>query len=88
MGRGGAAGMYSVLGHNPNQAGAGKRRESDARFRSFAERYVAARCHLFRTGVGDHAVDQWECVQDAKRVYKMIERVGHTIDPENLDGKF
>jgi hypothetical protein len=52
-----------------------RRDKSDARFRSFAERWVAARCHLFRQEC-IHA-DTWECVQQAQTAYKMIKMVGY-----------
>lgn len=68
----------------PQQGTRGK--PSDQRFRSFAERYMVARCHLFRTSDGEHTQDQWRCVLDAKRAYNMIERAGRNIDPD--DGAF
>jgi hypothetical protein len=68
----------------PQQGTRGKK--SDQRFRSFAERYMVARCHLFRTDMSEHTEDQWACILDAKRAYKMIEAVGMNIEPE--DGAF
>src|SRR5579859_7265960 len=53
---------------------------SDQRFRSFAERWVAARCHLFRQDFIQ--ADTWECVQQAKTAYKMIHMVGTSEDLE------
>lgn len=50
------------------------RRQSDTRFRSFAERFVAARCHLFRQE--QIAEDTWACIKDAERAYKMVRMVG------------
>lgn len=54
--------------------------KSDIRFRSFCERWVAARCHLFRQEFIQ--ADTWECVQQAKTAYKMIEMVGRSPDIE------
>jgi hypothetical protein len=67
-------------------AQANVKKPSDQRFRSFAERYVIARAHYFRTPLSEHTEDQWSCVLDAKRVYAMIDRVGQNIEPE--DGVF
>ena len=77
---GAGAGVQQGVAANPPPA----RRKSDPRFRSFAERYVAARCHLFSSEASKHAADQWECVQDAKRVYNMIRSTGENIDPEDM----
>lgn len=68
----------------PQQGTRGK--PSDQRFRSFAERYMVARCHLFRTDMSEHTEDQWACILDAKRAYQMIKEVGRNIEPE--DGAF
>ena len=54
--------------------------KSDQRFRSFAERWVTARCHLFRADYLQQ--DTWECVQQAKTAYKMIHLVGTSPDIE------
>lgn len=54
--------------------------QSDPRFRSFAERYIIARASFFR--VNHETEDAWKCLLDAKRVYKMAERMGETV---NLD---
>lgn len=59
-----------------------KPRSSDPRFRSFAERWVAARCHLFRQEFIQ--ADTWECVQQAATAYKMIRMVGfNTFEDED-----
>lgn len=58
--------------------------KSDARFRSFAERYLIARAANFR--VGHEVEDAWACTMDARTVYAMIKRVGTNIEPE--DGSF
>lgn len=87
-GHAGGAGSPPVQG-NPNighPAHVNVKKPSDQRFRSFAERYMIARAHLFRVGLSDHTEDQWECIMDAKRAYAMINRVGQNIDPE--DGVF
>lgn len=74
---------------NPNLGQPGHvnvKKPSDQRFRSFAERYMIARAHLFRVAMSDHTEDQWACIMDAKRAYAMIQRVGQNIEPE--DGVF
>lgn len=74
---------------NPNlgqPAHVNVKKPSDQRFRSFAERYIIARAHLFRVPPSEHAEDQWECILDAKRCYAMVERTGRKIEPE--DGVF
>ncbi len=62
------------------------RKQSDQRFRSFAERYLVARAGYLRQDPQGLAEDQWSCILDAKRVYQMIERTGQNIQPE--DGVF
>lgn len=69
---------------NPAQGSRGK--PSDARFRSFAERFMIARAHLFRADPKGLAEDTWSCILDAKRAYHMIARTGQNIEPE--DGVF
>jgi len=49
---------------------------SDQRFRSFAERFLVTRSHLFRNDPDGLAQDMWNCVLDAQRAYKMIRYVG------------
>lgn len=68
----------------PQQGTRGK--PSDARFRSFAERFMIARAHLFRADSEGLAEDTWSCILDAKRAYSMIKRTGENIEPE--DGVF
>lgn len=63
-----------------------RRRDSDQRFRSFAERYLVARASFFRQDPKGLAEDTWTCILDAKRAYQMIERTGQNINPE--DGVF
>lgn len=63
-----------------------KRKQSDQRFRSFAERYFCARAGFFRQDPSGLVEDQWSCIMDAKRAYQMIERTGQNINPE--DGVF
>lgn len=55
------------------------RHKADPRFRSFVERYVIERARHFRVDPEGHAEDQWAAVQDAKRVYAMIQRVGEGV---------
>lgn len=62
------------------------KKPSDQRFRSFAERYLIARAHFFRQEPEGLAEDQWSCILDAKRAYRMIQRTGENIEPE--DGAF
>lgn len=47
---------------------------------------MVARCHLFRVPMEEHAYDQWACILDARRAYKMIAAVGRNIEPD--DGAF
>lgn len=54
---------------------------SDSRFRSFAERYIISRAPFFR--VGFEAEDGWACLMDAKRLYKMIDRAGTSVNIES-----
>lgn len=49
---------------------------ADPRFRSFVERYVIERARHFRTDHEGHLEDQWQAIQDAKRMYNLIKRVG------------
>lgn len=51
-----------------------------ARFRSFAERYVAARAALF--SVEHEREDAWKCILNAKSVYKQIAAAATEFDPE------
>lgn len=52
-----------------------------ARFRSFAERYVAARAALF--SVENEREDAWKCILNAKSVYKQISAVSGEFEPES-----
>lgn len=85
-GSGGVGGAQAVpVVANPNLGNPGHanvKKPSDQRFRSFAERYMIARAHLFRVPMSDHTEDQWACIMDAKRAYAMIQRVGQNIEPE------
>ena len=60
-----------------------KKRDSDQRFRSFAERYLVARAQYFRNDPHGLAEDTWNCILDAKRAYQMIERTGRNIAPDD-----
>jgi len=80
----GAPGPFGASVQAGAQQAGPRRVKSDPRFRSYAERYTAARCHLFRTSPEGHMEDQWECVLDARRIYNMIRSVGENIDPEEL----
>lgn len=60
-----------------------RKQTSDVRFRSFAERFMIARAHLFRTDPVGLAEDTWCCIMDAKRAYSMIKRTGENIEPED-----
>ena len=62
------------------------KKQSDLRFRSFAERYLIARASYFRLDPSGLAEDTWSCILDAKRAYRMIQRTGENIEPE--DGIF
>lgn len=61
-----------------------QRVKPDQRFRSFAERYVVARAHLFRPDPDGHAEDQWVCLLDARRAYSLARRMSQHLDPEDL----
>lgn len=77
------SGPLSPINPNVGQpAQANVKKPSDQRFRSFAERYMIARAHLFRVPAAELTADTWECVMDAKRAYAMIERAGQNIEPE------
>ena len=60
--------------------------QEQTRFRSFAERYVIERASGFKSDT-----DAWTAVQDAMRVYKMIEQqsahVSPRLDPTELAQK-
>lgn len=47
---------------------------SNARFRSFCERYVVTRSEFFRQDPEGLAEDTWSCILDAKRAYSLIRR--------------
>jgi len=53
--------------------------EEKKRFRSFAERYVVARAHLFP--VENELDAAWQCMLNAKTAYKMINSAGSEFDP-------
>lgn len=60
---------------------ASPRRQSNQRFRSFAERYMVERATHFRA---EHiAEDTWACLMDARRAYDMIKRVGFNVLDDN-----
>ena len=54
--------------------------QEQTRFRSFAERYVIERASGFKSDT-----DAWTAVQDAMRIYKMIQqqsvRASHQLEP-------
>lgn len=54
---------------------------NETRFRSFAERYVLARAHMFREGHEEE--DQWTCMLNAKSAYRKIEAMGRGITNED-----
>lgn len=80
----GPVGVGGQAGSSPVQApNAGPTKVvSDQRFRSFAERWMVARCHLFRVDPEGLAEDTWNAVLDAKKAYQMIERSGRNIEPD------
>jgi hypothetical protein len=53
--------------------------EEKKRFRSFAERYVVARAHLFP--VENEMDAAWQCMLMAKTAYKMINGAGVEFEP-------
>jgi hypothetical protein len=79
-------GATGAAGHSPAAPASPKKRNSDQRFRSFAERYLVARAQFFRQDPKGLAEDTWSCILDAERAYRMIERTGQHINPE--DGVF
>lgn len=74
------AGMQGPIGpaQGPSEI---RRRQSDQRFRSFAERYLIARAGFLRTG--NELEDGWKVLLDAKSLYAMIRRTGENIDPDD-----
>ena len=60
--------------------------QEQTRFRSFAERYVIERASGFKSDT-----DAWTAVQDAMRVYKMIEQqsvcVSRQLSPTEADSQ-
>lgn len=58
-----------------------RRRQSDQRFRSFAERYLIARATFLRPS--HELEDGWKVLLDAKSLYAMIRRTGENIDPDD-----
>lgn len=50
------------------------------RFRSFAERYLAARAAGFT--VGKELEEGWQAIQDAKKLYQMIGRASVDAEPD------
>lgn len=50
--------------------------KSNARYRSFAERYVVERARTFPIGRENEAA--WEAALQAKTIYKMIQRIGQS----------
>jgi hypothetical protein len=71
------------MGISPVQGAAadsGQLKASDARFRSFAERYVIARADKFRLGY--EAEDGHAAILMARTIYNMTKAVGRTIDLE------
>lgn len=62
------------------------KRQSDQRFRSFAERFLVTRSSLFSTDPDQLAKDTWECIQNARRAYMMIKAVGYGRFEDTDDG--
>jgi hypothetical protein len=50
------------------------------RFRSFAERYIVARAHVFRPGF--EREDAWMATLDAKTIYQNVARAAKDAEPE------
>lgn len=59
---------------NPNP------QSSNARFRSFAERFLVTRSEFFRRDPEGLAEDTWTCILDAKRAYNKIRQVGMGVE--------
>lgn len=78
MGSGGLPPVALPIGAviaNPSTGNAPPRK-ADPRFRSFVERYVIERAAYFRQDPDGLAEDQWRAVQDGKRLYALVKRVG------------
>ena len=58
----------------------GSTKQSNLRFRSFAERYMVTRSEFFRQDPDGLAADTWQCILDARRAYKLIGQVGLNVD--------
>lgn len=65
-----------------NMTEVNKPRLADARFRSFAERYLVTRSHLFRTDPSGLTEDTWLCVLDARRAYRLVKNVSFHADED------
>ncbi len=73
----GPAGSPGVSGPAPVETPDERKRHSNQRFRSFAERYVVERAKTFRA---DHEIeDAHNCTLAARTIYKMIAEVGRTL---------
>lgn len=72
------------VGGGGGLSGNTEKSKPDARFRSFAERYIVARASFFRQDPDGHLADQWECMLDARRVYSAVRRMSQHLDPEDL----
>ena len=55
-------------------------KQSNQRFRSFAERYLVTRSEGFRKDDAGLEEDTWKCILDAKKTYALINRVGLGIE--------
>lgn len=75
-------------GGNPAASGQIVGAKQDQRFRSFAERWVVTRSHLFRQDPQGLAEDMWACTLDAKRAYGMIRQVSIGVGRQFDDGNF
>jgi hypothetical protein len=56
------------------------KKQSNLRFRSFAERYLVTRSAFFRKDAAGLQEDMWSCILDAKTIYKTIGEVGLNVD--------
>ena len=56
--------------------------QEQTRFRSFAERYVIERASGFKSDT-----DAWTAVQDAMRIYRMIEQQSGRVHPQADDAQ-
>lgn len=64
------------------------RRMPNARFRSFAERFVVTRSEGFSSDPAQMQEDIWKCILDAKIAYDKIKEVSRGVRDDGNEGGF